>query len=109
MLSQLGYTVLQAKDADGALVIIESGAAIDVLFTDMVMPGRLRAPELARKAQQKIPGIAVLLTTGHADNAALDNGGPDGGINLITKPYARDELGRKLRQILKQKRVDVHE
>lgn len=100
MLSQLGYSVLHAKDADSALVIIESGARIDLLFTDIVMPGTLRAPELARKAQQKIPGIAVLFTTGYADNAAIHGGRLDGGINLITKPYARDELGRKLHQIL---------
>src|SRR5271166_1140099 len=100
MLSELGYSVLRAKDADSALVIIESGAAIDLLFTDIGMPGTLRAPELARKAQQKIPGIAVLFTTGYVENAALHGGQLGGGINLITKPYARDQLGRKLRQIL---------
>jgi CheY-like chemotaxis protein len=100
MLSELGYNVLRAKDADGALVIIESGAAIDLLFTDIVMPGTLRAPELARKAQQKIPAIAVLFTTGYAENAALHGGQVGGGLNLITKPYARDQLGRKVRQIL---------
>ncbi len=100
MLSDLGYAVLRAKDADSALVIIESGAAIDLLFTDIVMPGTLRAPELARKAQQKIPGIIVLFTTGYAENAALHGGRLGGGINLITKPYARDQLGRKLRQLL---------
>ena len=60
----------------------------------------VRAPELARKAQQKIPGIAVLFTTGYAENAALHWGAARGGLNLITKPYARDQLGRKLRQIL---------
>jgi len=64
------------------------------------MPGTLRTPELARKAQQKIPGIAVLFTTGYAENAALHGGQLGGGLNLITKPYARDQLGRKLRQIL---------
>ena len=100
MLSELGYTVLKAKDADSALVIVESGARIDVLFTDVVMPGALRATELARKAQQKIPGIAVLFTTGYAENAALHGGRLVGGINLITKPYARDELSRKLRQMM---------
>jgi PAS domain S-box-containing protein len=100
MLSQLGYRVLWAKDADAALAIIESGAAIDLLFTDIVMPGTLRAPELACKAQQKIPGIGVLFTTGYANNAAIRDGRLDGRINLITKPYAREELGRKLRQIL---------
>jgi PAS domain S-box-containing protein len=100
MLSELGYSVLRAKDADSALVIIESGAAIDLLFTDIVMPGTLRAPELAQKAQQKIPGIAVLFTSGYAENAALHGGQLGAGINLITKPYARDQLGRKLRHIL---------
>jgi PAS domain S-box-containing protein len=100
MLLELGYSVRRAEDADSALVIIESGAAIDLLFTDIVMPGSLRALELARKAQQKIPGIAVLFTTGYANNAALHGGHLGGGINLITKPYARDELGRKLRQML---------
>jgi CheY-like chemotaxis protein len=100
MLSELGYSVLRAKDADAALTIIESGAAIDLLFTDVVMPGSLRAPELARKAQQRIPGIAVLFTTGYAENAALKGRGLEGGISLITKPYARDQLGRKLRQVL---------
>jgi PAS domain S-box-containing protein len=100
MLSELGYSVLRAKNADSALVIIESGAKIDLLFTDIVMPGTLRAPELARKAKQKIPGIVVLFTTGYAENAALHGGRLDFGINLVTKPYARDQLGRKLRQIL---------
>ena len=71
MLSELGYRVLRAKDADSGLVIVESGAAIDLLFTDIVMPGALRAAELARVAQQKIPGIAVLFTTGYAENAAM--------------------------------------
>jgi PAS domain S-box-containing protein len=102
MLSQLGYSVLRAKDADNALVIIESGAKIDLLFTDIIMPGTLRAPELARKARQKLPGIAVLFTTGYAENAAIHAGRSDGGINLITKPYGREELGRKLRQVLKE-------
>ena len=101
-LAELGYAVLRAKDADSALIIIESGAAIDLLFSDIVMPGALRAPELAHKAQQKIPGIAVLFTTGYAENAALHGGRLDGGISLITKPYARDQLARKLRQSLRK-------
>lgn len=59
--------------------------------------------ELARKAQQKIPGIAVLFTTGYADNAAMHNDRLDGGVNVIAKPYARDEVGRNLRQILRKR------
>ena len=100
MLSEIGYEVLKAKDADSALVIIESGARIDVLFTDIVMPGKLRTAELARKAQQKIAGIAVLFTTGYAENAVLHGGQLGGAVDLIAKPYTRDQLGRKLRQVL---------
>jgi CheY-like chemotaxis protein len=100
MLSELGYDVLRAKDADSALIIIESGVGIDLLFTDIVMPGKLRARELARKAQQKIAGIAVLFTTGYAENAVLHGGQLGGAIDLIAKPYTRDQLGRKLRQVL---------
>jgi CheY-like chemotaxis protein len=100
MLSELGYGVLRAKDVDSALVIVESGAAIDLLFTDTVMPGALQATELARKAQEKIPGIAVLFTTGYAQNAALHGARLPRGTNLIAKPYARDQLALKLRQIL---------
>jgi PAS domain S-box-containing protein len=102
MLSALGYSVLQAKDADAALLIIESGVMIDLLFTDVVMPGSLCAPELARKAQERIPDLAVLFTTGYADNAALHGGRGDGGINLMAKPYTREELGRKLRHVLRK-------
>jgi hypothetical protein len=64
---------------------------------------RLRAAELARNAQQKIPGLAVLFTTGYADNAAIHSGRADDDIKLITKPYARDELGRKIREMLNKR------
>src|SRR5262249_38333306 len=102
MLSALGYSVLQAKDADAALVIIESGVVIDLLFTDVVMPGSLRAPELTRTAQERMPGLAVLFTTGYADNAAWHGDRLDDRINLIAKPYTREELGRRLRQVLRK-------
>ena len=62
MLNDLGYQILTARDAASALTVIESGAAVDLLFTDVVMPGTLRSPELARKARERLPGIAVLFT-----------------------------------------------
>ena len=55
-LSELGYRVLKAKDAQSALAIVESGVPIDLLFTDVVMPGPLRSPDLAKRAQERIPG-----------------------------------------------------
>ena len=100
MLSELGYRVLKAKDADSGLVIIESGMPIDVLFTDVVMPGQLRSPELARKARQRLPNIAVLFTSGYTDNAIVHGGRLDEGIELLSKPYTREALARKIRHVL---------
>lgn len=102
MLSELGYSVLKAKDADAASAIIESGIAIDVLFTDVVMPGKLQSSELGRKAQQRLPQIAVLFTSGYTDNAIVHGDRLDEGVDLLSKPYTREELARKLRQILRK-------
>jgi CheY-like chemotaxis protein len=96
----LGYRVLKARDAAAAMVIFESGAAIDLLFTDVVMPGELAARDLARRAQQRLPGLPVLFTSGYADSAVVHNGHLDHGVELISKPYTRDELARKLRKML---------
>ena len=64
LLTDLGYRVLKSRDAQSALAIVESGVTIDLLFTDVVMPGTLRSPELARKARERLPNIAVLFTSG---------------------------------------------
>jgi PAS domain S-box-containing protein len=101
MLSDLGYRVLKARDAQSALAIIESGVPIDLLFTDVVMPGPLRSPELAIKARERIPTIAVLFTSGYTDNAIVHGGRLDDGIELLSKPYSRDALARKLRHVLR--------
>ncbi len=101
ILSDLGYRVLRARDAQSALAIVESGVPIDVLFTDVVMPGTLRSPELARKARERLPSIAVLFTSGYTDNAIVHGGRLDDGIELLSKPYTREALARKLRYILR--------
>lgn len=101
MLTDLGYKVLKAKDAQDALVIIESGVAIDLLFTDVVMPGALRSPELARKARERLPGIAVLFTSGYTENAIVHEGRLDQGVELLSKPYTRDAMARKIRYVLR--------
>ena len=101
MLSEFGYRVLKAKDAQSALAIIESGVPIDLLFTDVVMPGALRSPELARKAQERLPGIAVLFTSGYTENAIVHGGRLDEGIDLLSKPYTREAMARKIRHVLR--------
>jgi PAS domain S-box-containing protein len=100
MLSELGYRVLKANDASSALAIIDSGIPIDLLFTDVVMPGPLRSPELARKARERVPGIAVLFTSGYTENAIVHGGRLDAGVELLGKPYTREALARKIRHVL---------
>jgi len=100
MLSDLGYRVLRARNADAAMIVIESGASIDLLFTDVVMPGALGARELARQAQLRLPALRVLFTSGYTDNAIAHGGRLDDGVELLSKPYTQEELARKLRKVL---------
>jgi PAS domain S-box-containing protein len=101
MLTALGYSVLKAKDAQSALAIVESGVPIHLLFTDVVMPGPLRSTELARKARERLPSIAVLFTSGYTDNAIVHAGRLDEGIELLSKPYTYEALARKVRHVLR--------
>ncbi len=100
LVKDLGYAVLEASNADNALAIIKSGLKIDLLFTDVVMPGTLRSPELARQAKQRLPEIRVLFTSGYTQNAIVHAGRLDDGVDLISKPYTRDVLARKMREVL---------
>lgn len=100
LLTELGYHVLKARDAQSGLAIIESGMPIDVLFTDVVMPGPLRSPELARQARERLPDIAVLFTSGYTANAIVHGGRIDPDVELLSKPYTREALARKLRRVL---------
>ncbi|MGZ9127322.1 MAG: PAS domain-containing protein, partial [Candidatus Binatia bacterium] len=100
MLRDLGYSVLKASDAASALVIIESGVPIDLLFTDVVMPGPLRSPDLARKARERLPNLGVLFTSGYTENAIVHGGRLDAGVELLGKPYTKEALSRKIRHVL---------
>ena len=100
ILTMLGYRVLKAGDGESALSILLSGVQIDLLFTDVVMPGRLRSPELARQARLVQPQLAVLFTSGYTQDAIVHGGRLDPGVDLLSKPYRRDQLARKIRASL---------
>jgi PAS domain S-box-containing protein len=104
LLTDLGYRVLKAADAASALAVVESGVPIDVLFTDVVMPGTLRSPELARMARERLPNLAVLFTSGYTENAIVHGGRLDPGVELLGKPYTRESLARRIRQVLANQR-----
>jgi signal transduction histidine kinase/CheY-like chemotaxis protein len=108
MLTRLGYRVLKAADAASALAVVESGVPIDVLFTDVVMPGTLRSPDLARMARERLPNLAVLFTSGYTENSIVHGGRLDPGVDLLGKPYTRESLARRIRQVLANQRNRVH-
>jgi signal transduction histidine kinase/CheY-like chemotaxis protein len=99
-LRHLGYAVLEARDGNAALDILRGAEPIDLLFTDVVMPGGLSGPQLAAAAQALRPGLRVLYTSGYTQNAVVHDGRLDDGVVLLSKPYRRQELAAKLRQVL---------
>jgi CheY-like chemotaxis protein len=109
MLGSLGYRVLKADNAADALGIVKSGMAIDLLFTDVVMPGPLRSPELARQAKAMHPQLAVLFTSGYTQNAIVHGGRLDPGVELLSKPYGREQLARRIRHVLANRVGHVEE
>jgi CheY-like chemotaxis protein len=107
LLGELGYQVLKADNAESALGILKSGLPINLLFTDVVMPGKLRSPELARQARLLQPDIVVLFTSGYTQNAIVHGGRLDPGVELISKPYRREQLARKIRHLLANRQQAV--
>jgi PAS domain S-box-containing protein len=100
LLTGLGYSVLKANDAEQALAVVASGVHIDLLFTDVVMPGALRSPDMARRAVKILPGLKVLFTSGYTQNAIVHGGRLDPGVELLSKPYSRQQLAMKVRRVL---------
>ncbi|WOD15267.1 response regulator [Paraburkholderia kirstenboschensis] len=101
MLAQLGYKVLTASSGDAALEFIHSDVPIDLLFTDVVMPGKIKSVELARRAAARSPAVPTLFTSGYTRDEIVHHGKLDAGITLLSKPYRRDDLARKLRSVLR--------
>ena len=104
LLKDLGYKVLRTSDGQSALTLAKSGVHIDLLFTDVVMPGPVRAPDLARQVQAMLPHVAVLFTSGYTENAIVHGGRLDAGVNLLSKPYRREDLARKVRHTLNNRK-----
>jgi signal transduction histidine kinase/ActR/RegA family two-component response regulator len=100
ILAPLGYRTLKASNADEASVVLRQGGTIDLLFTDVVMPGTMTSPQLAMLARQLHPGIKVLFTSGYSEDAITQNGTLKQGVGLLPKPYNKDDLARAIRSSL---------
>jgi signal transduction histidine kinase len=99
-LRELGYRVLMAPNGAAALDILSREAQVDLLFTDIVMPGSFNGRQLADEATRRRPGLKVLFTTGYTRNAIVHHGRLDAGVQLIVKPFSYEELGTKIRALL---------
>jgi PAS domain S-box-containing protein len=99
-LTELGYRVLEAENARSALNVLESGGAIDLLFTDIVMPGETDGCALAREAILHRPGLRVLMTSGFPEARLTDSHVLAPGTRLLSKPYRKEELTRVVREVL---------
>jgi CheY-like chemotaxis protein len=99
LLGELGYRVVAAANGPEALEVLRK-QRIDLLFTDVIMPGGMNGPQLAEAAHVIAPGLPVLYASGYTENAIVHHNRVDPGINLLHKPYRRQALASKLRLTL---------
>ncbi len=100
LLERLGYTVLVAANAADALRVFEDNPSIDVLLTDVVMPGG-SGPQLSRELVERRPTLKVIYMSGYTDDAIVHHGVLNPGIALLNKPFTSEALSRKIREVLK--------
>ena len=99
-IESLGYTTLEASNAAEAMTIINTDATIDLLFTDVIMPGSMNGRQLVDEALKRRPLLKTLFTSGYTENAIVHHGRLDSGVLLLAKPYRKSDLARMIRQAL---------
>ena len=102
VLDELGYTVIGAADGVAGLKVLQSGAKIELLITDVGLPNGMNGRQVADAARSLRPGLKVLFITGFAENAAVGNGHFEPGMELLTKPFSLDALTTKVANMLKE-------
>jgi signal transduction histidine kinase/CheY-like chemotaxis protein len=99
-ISRFGYRTLAASNAAEGLAIINDAERIDLLFTDVIIPGGMNGRQLATEAVKRRPGLKVLYTSGYTENAIVHHGRLDAGVLLLPKPYLSSDLARMIRMAL---------
>ena len=100
VLEDLGYTALEASDGVGGLKVLGSEARIDLLVTDVGLPGGMNGRQMAEAARMSRPDLKVLFITGYAENALLNHGQLEPGMSVLTKPFAIDLLAARMREMI---------
>jgi PAS domain S-box-containing protein len=102
-LSELGYRAIEVADAASGLKILESDVNIDLLITDVGLPGGMNGKEMADLARAKRPKLKVLFITGYAENAAITNGHLEPRMEVMSKPFSMDKLAARIRSIIESR------
>lgn len=104
MLRGLGYRCLETDSAEAALAVLETRPDVDLVFSDVIMPGALKTRDFAARVRELAPDTPILFTSGYTRDAIASHGRLDEGVALLPKPYARDELAARIGQLLAQAR-----
>jgi PAS domain S-box-containing protein len=99
-LHSLGYRIIQARNPEHALEVLSGDDAVDLLFTDIMMPGGMLGPTLAQRARELRPAINVLFTTGYANNHVLASGASVSNSDVLPKPFRTEDLAQRIRHLL---------
>ncbi len=102
VLELAGYRVLDAIDGPSGLKILQSGVRIDLLITDVGLPGGFNGRQVADTARVSRPDLKVLFITGYAENAVVGNGHLDAGMQVMTKPFTVNDLSARITDILER-------
>ena len=100
ILEDLGYTAIEAADSAGGLRVLQSDVQIDLLVTDVGLPGGMNGRQMADAARVSRPDLKVMFITGFAENALLNNGQLEPGMSVLTKPFAVDTLAARIRELI---------
>ncbi|MDT7952074.1 MAG: response regulator [Acetobacteraceae bacterium] len=102
VLTDLGYAAIEAEDGAAGLKVLQSQTRVDLLVTDMTLPGGMNGRQLTEAARKVRPGLPVLFITGYAENSLLGNGQLEPGMQVVTKPFTMDALVRRIKDMLAQ-------
>ena len=100
VLEDLGYAAIEAADGAAGQLVLQSDARIDLLVTDVGLPGGMNGRQVAEAARQVRPGLKVLFITGYAENAVLSHGHLDAGMYILTKPFTVEALASRIRELI---------
>jgi CheY-like chemotaxis protein len=100
VLSDLGYTAIEAGDGAAGLKVLDSDVRVDLLVTDVGLPGGMNGRQVADAARTIRPDLKVLFITGYAENAVLNHGHLDPGTHVLTKPFGMEALATRIRELI---------